>query len=118
MCDERLTVIVARRVDDESEAFVGDGGVKLTVFGATMLELMGKRGITGWTSLSDHLAKGGYDFKPPRISNWAYGRHPVSGDFARAFASTLELDEEEATRLALAFTYKQDEKVKLLASVR
>jgi hypothetical protein len=83
----------------------------LTVFGAAILELMASRGITGWNSLSSLMKSKGYDFKPPRISNWAYGRHAVSHEFTRAFATTLDLDEAEKVKLAKAFTFGQDEKL-------
>jgi hypothetical protein len=84
---------------------------RLTVFGATVLELMGKRGITNWTVLSARLKAHGYDFKPPRISNWAYGRHAVNRKFGRALAEVLELNKEERNHLAEAFLFGQDERV-------
>ncbi len=81
---------------------------RLTVFGSTMLELMAKRGMRQWTALSDRLEAAGHDYKPARISNWAYGRHPVARAFGRAFAEVLALDEEERRRLADAFLFGQD----------
>jgi hypothetical protein len=85
----------------------------LTVFGATVLELMARRGITGWNSLSSLMADKGYDFKSPRISNWAYGRHAAPSAFPVVLREVLQLDEEEAALLAEAFTYGQGERITL-----
>jgi hypothetical protein len=85
----------------------------LTVFGATLLELMARRGITGWNSLSSLMSSKGYDFKPPRISNWAYGRHTIVPAFHMALREVLQLDEEEEALLAKAFTYGQGERITL-----
>jgi hypothetical protein len=85
----------------------------LTVFGATLLELMARRGITGWNSLSSLMSSKGYDFKPWRISNWAYGRHAPPCAFPVALREVLQLDEEEAALLAEAFAYGQDERITL-----
>jgi hypothetical protein len=83
----------------------------LTVFGATVLELMSRRGLRTWVELSRLLAGNGYDFKPPRISNWVHGRHPVSRDFGRALIKTLNLSDDEITELARAFLMGQRERV-------
>jgi hypothetical protein len=101
---------------DAREVTVTGEQATLTVFGATILELMATRGITGWNSLSTLMLRYGYDFKPPRISNWAYGRHAVSRSFAHAFAATLELDEAEKVKLAKAFTFGQDERLERLSA--
>jgi hypothetical protein len=85
----------------------------LTVFGATVLELMARRRITGWNSLSSLMADKGYDFKPPRISNWAYGRHAPPCAFPVALREVLQLDEKEEALLAKAFTYGQGERITL-----
>jgi hypothetical protein len=85
----------------------------LTVFGATVLELMARRGIMGWAALSRLLAEHGYDYKPPRISNWAYGRHTIVPAFPMALREVLQLDEEEAALLAKAFAYGQGERITL-----
>jgi hypothetical protein len=85
----------------------------LTVFGATVLELMARRGPMGWAALSRLLAEHGYDFKPPRITNWAYGRHAAPSAFPVALREVLQLDEEEAALLAEAFTYGQGERITL-----
>jgi hypothetical protein len=85
----------------------------LTVFGATVLELMARRGIMGWAALSRLLAEHGYDYKPPRISNWAYGRHAAAAAFPVALREVLQLDEEEAALLAKAFAYGQGERITL-----
>jgi hypothetical protein len=82
---------------------------QLTVFGATLLELMSKRGTRSWTALSALLAKGGYTFQPSRMSNWAYGRHAAAHEFVSALREVLQLDEEEAVHLAKAFAYDQEE---------
>jgi hypothetical protein len=82
----------------------------LTVFGATVLELMARRGIMGWAALSRLLAEHGYDYKPSRISHWAYGRHAASHAFPVALREVLQLDEEEAL-LAKAFAYGQEERI-------
>ncbi len=81
---------------------------QLTVFGATMLELMARRGVRQWKTLSDLLSEQGHDYKPARISNWAYGRHPVNRSFGRAFNEVLELGEEERHQLADAFLFGQE----------
>jgi hypothetical protein len=85
----------------------------LTVFGATVLEFMARRGPMGWAALSRLLAEHGYDFKPPRIMNWAYGRHAAPSAFPLALREVLQLDEEEAALLAEAFTYGQGERITL-----
>jgi hypothetical protein len=85
----------------------------ITVFGATVLELMARRGIMGWSALSRLLAEHAYDYKPPRISNWAYGRHAAPSAFPVALREVLQLDEEEAALLAEAFAYGQDERITL-----
>jgi hypothetical protein len=85
----------------------------LTVFGATVLELMARRGIMGWSALSRLLAEHGYDYKPPRITKWAYGRHTIVPAFPMALREVLQLDEEEAALLAEAFTYGQGELITL-----
>jgi hypothetical protein len=85
----------------------------LTVFAATVLELMARRGITGWAQLSRLLAEHGYDYKPQRISKWAYGRHTIVPAFPMALREVLQLDEEEEALLAKAFTYGQGERITL-----
>jgi hypothetical protein len=82
---------------------------RMTMFGACVLGLMAKRGIRRWTDLSDELAKNGYYFKAPRISNWVYGRHDADKEFGRALADTLNLGEHEKTELARAFLFGQDD---------
>lgn len=81
---------------------------KLTVFGVTVLELMSRRGLRTWTALSERLEDHGYDFKPSRMSNWAFGRHAVDRHFGHALADALGLTAEERQRLADAFLYGQD----------
>ena len=85
-----------------------EAGGTLTVFGATLLELMGRRGLRQWKELSARLEQGGYCYKAPRISNWAFGRHPAERGFGRAVADVLGLNEEETTRLARALMLGQD----------
>jgi hypothetical protein len=85
----------------------------LTVFGATVLELMARRGIRGWAALSRLLAEHGHDCKPPRISHWAYGRHAAPHAFPIALREVLQLDEEEAALLAKAYAYGQEERITL-----
>jgi hypothetical protein len=85
----------------------------LTVFGATLLELMARRGPMGWAALSRLLGEHGYDFKPPRITNWAYGRHAAPHAFPVALREVLQLDEKEAALLAKAFAYGQGERITL-----
>jgi hypothetical protein len=85
----------------------------LTVFGATLLELMARRGIMSWRALSRLLAEHGYDYKPARISNWAYGRHAIVPAFPMTLREVLQLDDEEETLLAKAFTYGQSERITL-----
>jgi hypothetical protein len=74
---------------------------------------MARRGPMGWAAHSRLLAEHGYDFKPPRITNWAYGRHAAPSAFPLALREVLQLDEEEAALLAEAFTYGQDERITL-----
>ena len=81
---------------------------RLTGFGAVILRLMLSRGMWEWTALSSAMAEKGHDFKPPRISNWGYGRHAVDHSFLRPFSETLGVDEDERTILAIAFAYGQD----------
>ena len=94
---------------------IADQPQPLTVFGATVLELMARRGIMGWSALSRLLAEAepGYDYRPPMISNWAYGRHAAPSAFPVALREVLQLDEEEAALLAEAFAYGQDERITL-----
>lgn len=80
---------------------------RLTVFGATLLELMVRRGIRTWGKLSAMLEDEGHHFTPQRISNWAYGRHAVSNAFSEALLDVLDLQEEEKRQLAMAFTFGQ-----------
>lgn len=80
---------------------------KLTVFGATLLELMARRGMRGWGVLSKELEAKGHHFTPQRISNWAYGRHAVSNEFSEALLDVLDLNQDETVQLAMAFTYGQ-----------
>jgi hypothetical protein len=84
----------------------------LTVFGATVLELMASRGLRTWVELSARLAGEGFDFKPSRISNWAFGRHAANRYFGHALATTLRLTQEERQQLADAFLFGQDQKVR------
>jgi hypothetical protein len=67
----------------------------------------------GWSALSRLLAEHGYDYKPLRISNWAYGRHAAPHAFPMALREVLQLDEEEAALLAKAFAYGQGERITL-----
>jgi hypothetical protein len=80
---------------------------RLTVFGATVLQLMARRGISRWSCLVEVLRRGGYEFKASRISNWAYGRHSVDRHFGQALAEVLQLTEEEETQLARAYLFGQ-----------
>src|SRR5688572_9129381 len=64
LCEEHLDVLESGR---ELKA----------AYCAAVLELAIRRGIRRWTDLSLHLKPHGYDFKPSRHSNWAYGRHAV-----------------------------------------
>jgi hypothetical protein len=88
---------------------MGDEG--LTVFCAAVLELAIRRGIRRWMDLSLHLKTHGYDFKPSRHSNWAYGRHVVDSTLPPALRDALALTDEEAVELATAFAYGQDERI-------
>lgn len=88
-----------------------DSRGQLTVFGATVLELMARRGIRNWSTLSTLLEEHNYNFKPSRISNWAYGRHAVDPEFGRALAVVLDLDTSARGELAEAFLFGQREKV-------
>lgn len=90
---------------------LGGRNSSITLFGAVLLELMAKRGLRRWTDLSAELARVGYEFKPPRISNWAYGRHAVDKDFGKAVSDALLLDDDEKTQLAMAFLFGQDVKI-------
>lgn len=81
---------------------------KLTVFGATLLDLMARRGLRQWKELSALLDERGYSYSAPRISHWAFGRHPAERAFGRAVAEALDLDEKETTRLARALMLGQD----------
>jgi hypothetical protein len=93
-------------------------GGNLTVFGATVLELMSRRGLRTWTALSALLEDYGFYYKPSRISNWAFGRHAVDRYFGHALATALDLTPDERGRLADAFLFGQDKpisEVKLLA---
>jgi hypothetical protein len=83
-------------------------GGKLTVFGATVLELMSRRGLRTWTALSALLEDSAFYYKPSRISNWAFGRHAVDRYFGHALATALDLTPEERGRLADAFLFGQD----------
>ena len=90
---------------------MADAGGTLTVFGATLLELMARRGVRTWSRLSAMLRQAGYNFTPQRISNWAYGLHAADRRIGRALREVLELDEDEEIKLALAFLNGQDEKI-------
>jgi len=91
-----------------------NGGGRMTVFGATLLELMARRGVTQWKELSELLRRAGYDYKPQRISNWAFGRHPADKRFGRAVSEVLGLNDDEVTRLARAYMLGQDRPVQVL----
>lgn len=81
---------------------------KLTVFGATLLELMARRGIRSWSALSAMLEAKGHHYTPQRISNWVYARHAVSNEFTEALLDVLEdMSQDEIHRLAMAFTFGQ-----------
>lgn len=89
----------------------------LTVFGATLLELMVRRGLTQWKELSDLLQQDrGYHYSPQSISNWAFGKHPADKTFGKAAAEALNLDDEETTKLARAFMLGQNVPVKMPVS--
>lgn len=81
---------------------------RLTEFGAVVMELMSRRGITQWAALSALLKENNHDFKPARISNWIYGRHPVNRAFGRALNEVLRLNDGERRKLADAFLFGQD----------
>jgi len=81
---------------------------QLTVFGATILELMARRGIRQWKALSVLLEEAGHHYTPQRISNWAYGRHAVDRSFGRAFNEVMNLTEDERHQLADAFVFGQE----------
>lgn len=83
-------------------------GGRLTVFGATLVDLMARRGLRQWKELSALLGEKGYPYSAARISHWAFGRHPVERGFGRAVADVLGLDEAETTRLARAVMLGQD----------
>lgn len=77
-------------------------GAKMTVFGATLLEMMARRGLREWKQLSLLLEDRGHHFSPSTLSHWAFGRHTVHRTFGRAVAETLDLDDAEVTQLARA----------------
>lgn len=78
------------------------------MFGATLLDLMVRRGIRQWKELSALLEERGFSYSAGRISHWAFGRHPAERGFGRAVAEVLDLDDEETTRLARALMLGQD----------
>lgn len=88
----------------------------LTVFGATLLELMARRGLTQWKELSEKLQAAGHRYSPPSISNWAHGKHPADKAFGAAVAEALGLDDEEITKLARAYMLGQGVPVKVPVS--
>ena len=83
----------------------------MTIFGATVLELMASRGLRTWTALSAKLEAEGFDYKPSTISNWAFGRHAADRRFGQALATVLALDAGERQRLADAFLFGQSERL-------
>jgi hypothetical protein len=77
--------------------------------GRHMLDVMERRGIPTWRALSERIAsRTGARFGPARISNWAYGRHPASLEFARAFGLGLDLSPEERAEWHEAFLMGHD----------
>lgn len=82
---------------------------RLTVFGATVLEQMIKRGVRTWTELAAMLEERGHAFSPGSFSHWSYGRHAAPKTLPGALVDVLGLDDAERTRLGLAFAYGQDE---------
>ena len=50
-------------------------------------------------------------FKAGRLNPWLYGKHSVHKSFPSALAEVLELDEVERRKLAVIFTYGQDESI-------
>jgi hypothetical protein len=85
------------------------GTGRLTIMGEHMLAVMESRGIPSWRALSDKLAqRTGRIYGTSRISNWAYGRHPVSLEFARDFVFAMDLDARERGAWHEAFLFGHD----------
>jgi hypothetical protein len=85
------------------------GTGRLTIMGEHMLAVMNARGISSWTGLAERIwRKTGVRYKPARISNWAYGRHPINLEFARAFVMALDLNAEERAEWHEAFLFGHD----------
>ena len=84
---------------------------RLTVFGATVLELMIKRGVRTWTELAAMLEELGYHYSSGSFSHWSYGRHAAPKTLPGALVEVLGLDDTERTRLGMAFAYGQDERL-------
>lgn len=90
----------------------------LSRFGATVLSLCLEHGIPTRQKLVELLIRRGYTgeegrplYSHAKIGNWFYGRNAVDRRFCVALVDVLNLGPEERHRLAMAFTFGQDEEV-------
>lgn len=90
----------------------------LTEFGATVLGLMGEKGVTSQSMLASLLSQQGLNISQRQISKYLYGKAAVSRDFPLAFAVALNLDVPERGKLADAYTFGQRKEVQSLLEVR
>lgn len=77
----------------------------MTEFGRTLLGLMLSRGIEYRQDLAEMLTEAGYKISQQTISNYMNGKRNIDPDFPTFVSEVLDLDEEEQTRLARAFSY-------------
>lgn len=86
-------------------------GPRLTRFGATVLTILANRGVRQTNVMIRDMAAKGKHYKRQRVSAWLYGRHPVHHKFPKDLEATYPLSEDERVRLALDFTFGQDERL-------
>jgi hypothetical protein len=90
-------------------------GSVLTEFGATVLGLMGEKGVTSQSMLASLLSRQNFHISQRQISKYLYGKATVSRDFPLAFADALDLDIPQRGRLADAYAYGQRKEIKDLS---
>jgi hypothetical protein len=80
----------------------------LTEFGATTKVFMASWGMDQIKDLCELIRESGEQLSDASMRNWIYGKHTCPSRIVRAIADVLQLNEEEMTRLAHAYTYGQD----------
>lgn len=84
----------------------------LTEFGATVLGIMGEKGVVSQSMLSSLLSQQGLNISQRQISKYLYGKAAVSREFPRAFADALALDIAQRGKLADAYTFGQCKEIR------